>query len=108
MKTLSDRLWTATWHAVAAFVIAGVVACDAFTGLLVITNPKDGQAGVGIIFVVPAAGVIAAVITFVVSLVRSHRSNLSGEQEKKSNLAGYVVGTVLLSWLFFFFVTSCH
>jgi 1,4-dihydroxy-2-naphthoate octaprenyltransferase len=72
MKTLGDRVWVAFWKAVLAFFISFVASCAALT--YSVRNSHDGQAGMGAAFGGFYAGVLVAVITFVVSMVRSSPS----------------------------------
>jgi hypothetical protein len=72
MHTLSDRIWAAFWRAVLAFFVGTIASCGVFTFL--VRNSHDGQAGMGAAFGGVYAGILIAVMTFVVSMVRSSPS----------------------------------
>ena len=67
-----DRVAGAVLHAMAAFAIAGLVSCFGLT--LLVSASHDGQAGMGAAFGGFYLGCLAALITFVASLVRSSPS----------------------------------
>jgi len=58
--------------AVAAFFIAGIASCVAFT--LMVWNSHDGQAGMGAAFGGFYVACIAAIITFIITMIRSDPS----------------------------------
>jgi membrane associated rhomboid family serine protease len=69
---MSDRIRRAFWQAVLAFFVGTIASCGVFTFL--VRNSRDGQAGMGAAFGGFYAGVLIAVITFVVAMVRSSPS----------------------------------
>ena len=69
VRTLGDRIWVAFWLGVLAFFPAAIVTCAALT--YSVRNSHDGQAGMGAAFGGFYAGILLALITFVVSMVRT-------------------------------------
>jgi O-antigen/teichoic acid export membrane protein len=63
------RLEQAFLRAVAAFFIAGITSCVAFT--MAVSGSHDGQAGMGAAFGGFYAACIASIVTFIVSMRRS-------------------------------------
>jgi len=81
-------------------VIGCLLACDIVT--LLVLRSHDGQAGMAAPIGGLEAGIIIAVVTFLVSLTRNFLSRaVSEEHDEKTPLAVYVVGAVFLSWLLF-------
>jgi hypothetical protein len=66
------RIETARLHAAAAFLIAGLSSCVGFT--IAVSHVQDGQAGMGAAFGAFYMACLAAIITFIVSMVRSSPS----------------------------------
>jgi ABC-type transport system involved in multi-copper enzyme maturation permease subunit len=77
MGSLLGRLAGAIIHAAAAFLIAGIASCVALN--LAVSNSHDGQAGMAAGLTGFYASCLAAIITFVVSLVRSSPSRRAGK-----------------------------
>jgi membrane associated rhomboid family serine protease len=69
MRSLSDRIASAILHAMAAFVIAGLASCYAL--MFAVSDSHDGQAGMGAAVGGLLVGLIAAIVTLVISLRRS-------------------------------------
>jgi hypothetical protein len=66
------RVFKAVLHAIGAFFIAGLSSCVLLT--LAVSGSHDGQAGMGAAFGGFYIACLAAVITFIVSLVSSSPS----------------------------------
>ena len=71
-RSLAERMQNAFLQSVAAFLIAGFVGCVGFN--LLVRNSQDGQAGMAAAFGAFYLAGLAAVVTFVASLVRSRKS----------------------------------
>lgn len=69
---IGDRIITAVLYATAAFFIPGFVSCAGLT--FRVRNSQDGQAAMGAAFGGFYIALLAALITFVVSFVRSSPS----------------------------------
>jgi hypothetical protein len=71
---MGNRIVTAILYGAAAFFISGFVSCAGLTFL--VRNSHDGQAGMGAAFGGFYIACVAALIAFVVSLVRSSPSRM--------------------------------
>jgi membrane associated rhomboid family serine protease len=65
------RVLKAFLHGIVAFFIAGIASCALFTWM--VQNSPDGQAGMGAAFGGFYVACLAAVISFITSLVRDRR-----------------------------------
>jgi hypothetical protein len=66
------RFLKAVGQAVIAFFIGGITSCAVFT--FMVRNSPDGQAGMGAAFGGFYVACIAAIVTFIISVVRSSPS----------------------------------